>query len=110
MDPNDILTGISIVCATFLCVSLGFAMKTQSRMLGLQVELLQTTGELGKAFAALAGQIMGSTPGGVTNTSDNWRELPPEGRAMLRQALRKVLADILTTEPIDTIGRLYRCR
>ena len=93
MDPNDISTGLLIVAACFLCVSIGATIKTQTSMIRLQAELLQATAELGKAFAALAGQIVGSR-GGLTNIADSWRELPPEARAELRHIMRQVLSDM----------------
>ena len=91
MDPNDIAAGLWIVAGTTMCVSLGFMVRTQSRMMELQAELLKAVGEFGKAFAALAGQIMG---GGSINVADKWRELPDAERAALRKALRSVLTDM----------------
>jgi hypothetical protein len=86
---NSVQFGLLVVGLAGVCVAVGYTVKGQAHMLEIQSQLLNATGELGKAFAALANHIVGGP-----QAIGNWREMPPEDRAAMRAALRKVLAEM----------------
>lgn len=84
---HDVVVGLWILGLAAVACGLGYGVKTQANMLQLQAEMLRCLGELTQVImqSGVAQQMMGA---------QNWRDLPPEGRAVFRKALREVLAEM----------------
>jgi hypothetical protein len=86
VDLNDISVGLTLVGFATLCLSMGFLVKSQSRMLEIQTRLLLSQTDLAQALSA--------RPPSLTELQGGWRELPERERAVLRKALREVLTEM----------------
>jgi hypothetical protein len=93
-----IVTGLA-----FVCLSVGYALKSQSRMMQIQAEMLHILGDLGRAQALLLTDIKNVDGANDYQTivaldavedliQGGWRDLPEGERLRLKSTLLTLLA------------------
>ena len=84
---NAFTMALFFVCLISMCISIGYILKTLQRMLQAQKFILDHQLSINEAIGqgSLSHQML---------SANSWRDLPPDKRLMMRNALSNILRDI----------------
>jgi hypothetical protein len=105
---SEFLDGLPVAMTVtglaFVCLSVGYAIKSQSRMVQIQAEMLHILGDLGRAQASLLADIKSVDGANDYETiaidaieeliQGGWRNLPEGERLRLKSTLLTLLAQM----------------
>lgn len=89
---EDISFGIQVVALATVCVSLGFMGMSQLRLFTMVATMSKIQAELVMEMERL--KLAEGSVHHQMRATQNWRDLPQEGRAVLRRALAEILAEM----------------